>query len=233
MTVATMVETTSVDPKLRDLLTALGQTTDAMIAVGADLTIIGWNQAATELFGLDADEALGEFCHTILCWRDRCGGAVCEECATEPPVEVGELIPTREVIGRSSKGNPLWLNATTIVPPPELRDQCRLVHLVREVALPPELERLVVERLQGWSLATEEDVGVLSRLTPRETEVLHLLTEGLDGAAIANTLFLSPATVRNHIQHILKKLEVHSRTEAVGLALRKGRLPAVRPPIRP
>jgi LuxR family maltose regulon positive regulatory protein len=51
--------------------------------------------------------------------------------------------------------------------------------------------------------------------------VLQLLTEGLDGAAIAQRLFLSPATVRNHIQHILDKLGVHSRVEAVALALRR------------
>ncbi len=229
MTATITVETTAVSRQLRDLLTTLGQTTDAMVAVGPDMTIIGWNEAATELFGLKPDEALGEPCHTILCWKDRCGGPVCEECLSEPPAEDGELVPTREVIGRTSRGNPLWLNATTLVPPPQLRDQCRLVHLVREVALPPELERLIVERLQGWSLATENDVGVLGRLTPRETEVLRLLSEGLDGAAIANTLFLSQATVRNHIQHILKKLEVHSRTEAVSLALRQGRFPASRP----
>jgi PAS domain S-box-containing protein len=232
MTTATKVETTNLDPQLEDLLTALGQTTDAMIAVGADLTIIGWNAAATELFGLEAEEALGQFCHMILCWRDRCGDAICEECIADPPAADGELVPTREVIGRSSRGSSLWLNATTIVPPPELRHQCRLVHLVREVALPPELERLVVERLQGWSLATEEETGVLGRLTPREREVLHLLTEGMDGAAIATSLFLSPATVRNHIQHILKKLEVHSRTEAVGLALRSGRYRRPLPPTR-
>lgn len=223
MTVSTTVETIGVDQELADLLITLGRTTDAMIAVGADMTIVGWNEAATELFGLNADEALGEPCHTILCWRDRCGDAVCEDCVVDPPGENGDLLPTREVIGRSANGKTLWLSATTIVPPLPIRDQCRLVHLVREVSLPPELERLVVERLQGWSLATEKDVGVLSRLTPRESEVLHLLTEGLDGSAIAKTLFLSPATVRNHIQHILKKLEVHSRTEAVGLALRNGR----------
>jgi LuxR family maltose regulon positive regulatory protein len=51
--------------------------------------------------------------------------------------------------------------------------------------------------------------------------VLQLLTDGLDGPAIAKQLFLSPATVRNHIQHILAKLGVHSRVEAVALALRR------------
>ncbi|MFV1962819.1 MAG: response regulator transcription factor [Acidimicrobiia bacterium] len=50
--------------------------------------------------------------------------------------------------------------------------------------------------------------------------MLQLLTEGLDGKAIAEQLYLSPATVRNHIQHILAKLGVHSRAEAVAFALR-------------
>ncbi len=58
-------------------------------------------------------------------------------------------------------------------------------------------------------------------LTNREREVLNLLAEGLDGAAIAERLVLSPATVRNHIQHILARLDVHSRAEAVALALRR------------
>ncbi len=223
MTSGTAVETIAIDQQAADLLTTLGRTSDAMIAIGANMTIVGWNEAATELFGLSADEVLGEPCHSVLCWRDRYGDPICDGCIAEPPGASDELVPTREVIGRAANGRTLWLSATTIVPPSEIRRQCRVVHLVREVALPPELERLVVERLQGWSLATEEDAGVLSRLTPRENEVLHLLTEGLDGAAIAQTLFLSHATVRNHIQHILKKLEVHSRTEAVGLALRNGR----------
>ena len=66
-------------------------------------------------------------------------------------------------------------------------------------------------------------VRVVSRLdvrTPREGEMLELLAAGLDGPGIAERLFVSPATVRNHIQHILAKLEVHSRVEAVALALR-------------
>lgn len=223
MTASPEVETAEVDQLLADLLATLGRTSDAMIAVGADMTIVAWNDAATEMFGLTAEEALGRPCHSVLCWRDRCGDEVCADCVTAPPGDTDELMPTREVIGHSADGKTLWLSATTIIPPREIRSQCRLVHLVREVTLPPELERLVVERLQGWSLATEEEPGVLDRLTARENEILRLLTEGQDGSAIATTLYLSPATVRNHIQHILEKLEVHSRTEAVALALRNGR----------
>ena len=42
----------------------------------------------------------------------------------------------------------------------------------------------------------------LESLTPRKMKVLRLLAEGLDGFAISEKLFLSPATVRNHVQHI-------------------------------
>lgn len=223
MMVRPIVETGRVDQPLADLLEVLGRTSDAMVAVGPDLTIVAWNDAATDLFGFSAKEALGRPCDEVFCWRDRCGDPVCEGCPATSPGADDEVMATREVIGRSKAGRTLWLSATTIVPPPELRSQCRLVHLIREVALPPELERLVVERLQGWSLATDDDPGLLDALTPREREVLGLLTEGLDGAAIGERLFLSPATVRNHIQHILSKLGVHSRTEAVALALRNHR----------
>ena len=215
-------EVSGVDLLLDDLLSTLGRTSDAMVAVGPDMRIVGWNDGATELFGMTADDAIGRPCSSVMCWRDRCGDPICERCGDED-VAGDELMPTRDVLGRTADGRTLWLNATSIVPPPELRDRFRLVHLIREVGLPPELERLVVERLQGWSPAGEEEETVLDRLTPREQEILGLLTEGLDGSAIARDLYLSPATVRNHIQHILEKLEVHSRTEAVALALRSGR----------
>ncbi len=213
--------TITVQLRLSELIDTLGRTSDAMVAIGPDLTIVGWNDAAEDLLGYTAEEALGRPCFEVLAWSDRCGEAVCnEECAAVCQGDQDEIVATREVIGRTASGKRLWLNATTLVPPTELRSGCRLIHLVREVALPPELERLVVERLQGWSPALYPVDPRLASLTPREKEVLGLLTEGLDGAAIAERLFLSAATVRNHVQHILTKLEVHSRTEAVALALR-------------
>jgi two-component system, NarL family, nitrate/nitrite response regulator NarL len=52
-------------------------------------------------------------------------------------------------------------------------------------------------------------------LTPRESEVLALLADGLRQPEIARRLYISPRTVGKHIEHILAKLGVHSRTEAV------------------
>lgn len=61
-------------------------------------------------------------------------------------------------------------------------------------------------------------------LTPREGEILRLLADGLGTAQIAQRLFISPTTVRNHVQNVLRKLDVHSRIEAVAWARRQGLL---------
>ena len=58
------------------------------------------------------------------------------------------------------------------------------------------------------------------RLTPRQTEVLRLLERGRSTEQIAHQLHLSIETVRNHIRHILRALDVHSRLEAVAVGRR-------------
>lgn len=57
-------------------------------------------------------------------------------------------------------------------------------------------------------------------LTQREREILGLLVEGLRGDAIASRLTLSNHTVRTHLYNLFRKLDVHSRTEAIGYATR-------------
>jgi DNA-binding NarL/FixJ family response regulator len=58
-------------------------------------------------------------------------------------------------------------------------------------------------------------------LTKRELEVLQRLADGLRPAEIARALFISPNTVVSHLKHVLAKLGVHSRAEAVALAYRE------------
>ncbi len=59
-------------------------------------------------------------------------------------------------------------------------------------------------------------------LTPREIEILNLLVEGIDTQQIAEKLFISIETVRNHIRHIYEKLQVHSKSQAVVKAIKEG-----------
>jgi DNA-binding NarL/FixJ family response regulator/signal transduction histidine kinase len=67
-----------------------------------------------------------------------------------------------------------------------------------------------------------EDRLAISRLTPREREVLQALAQGLSSQEIAKRLRVAPRTERNHMASILAKLGVHSRLQALVFALRNG-----------
>jgi DNA-binding NarL/FixJ family response regulator len=63
--------------------------------------------------------------------------------------------------------------------------------------------------------------SLASKLTPRELEVLRLLANGLGQDEIASDLFISRKTVATHIEHVLQKLGVRTRAQAVALAYRE------------
>jgi DNA-binding NarL/FixJ family response regulator len=65
-------------------------------------------------------------------------------------------------------------------------------------------------------------VAAVDELTNRERDVLRLLAQGLSQADIAQSLVISPKTVATHIQHVLEKLGVHSRAQAVAHAHNSG-----------
>jgi DNA-binding NarL/FixJ family response regulator len=88
-----------------------------------------------------------------------------------------------------------------------------------EVLVSPALLSRLIGRLH------RDDRGIGSDLTARELDVLGLLAEGLSNAAIAGRLFLSVNTVRNHVANVLAKLGVHSKLEALSVAVREGLLP--------
>ena len=73
----------------------------------------------------------------------------------------------------------------------------------------------------GSVFAASESNPLRDKLTPRERQVLQMLSDGLAQNDIAAELVISPKTVGTHLQHILSKLEVHSRAEAVALAHRE------------
>jgi len=66
------------------------------------------------------------------------------------------------------------------------------------------------------------DTGLITTLTDREREVLVLMARGLDNAQIASDLFVSEATVRTHVGHVLSKLDARSRVQAVVVAYESG-----------
>lgn len=90
-----------------------------------------------------------------------------------------------------------------------------------EVYLYPSLAKyLVKDYLTQQSLAIAYDS--LNDLTPREQEVLAQLADGATNTEIAQELVISPKTVARHRENIMRKLNMHTRTELVKYAIRKG-----------
>lgn len=67
-----------------------------------------------------------------------------------------------------------------------------------------------------------EGTEEFERLTEREKEILKLLAEGYTNKEIAGALQITPHTVQTHREHLFQKLNIHSRTELLKYALRKG-----------
>jgi DNA-binding NarL/FixJ family response regulator len=72
--------------------------------------------------------------------------------------------------------------------------------------------------LHGYREGNAGGRDPLARLTPREREVLGYLAEGINRGEVAERMRLSAATVRSHVQNLLRKLGVHSTLEAVAVA---------------
>ncbi len=84
--------------------------------------------------------------------------------------------------------------------------------------------RLTIEDavVEAASLARDEGAGTLDTpLTPRERDVLRLLMAGMSDREIGEELFISPRTAQTHVLSLYRKLDVHSRTEAIAEARRR------------
>ncbi len=86
----------------------------------------------------------------------------------------------------------------------------------------PQVGHHVLERLRGQAGGAEGARGEETPLSERELDILRLIAEGCDNDEIAERLFLSPRTVKNHVSSILAKLQMDNRVQAAVYAVRKG-----------
>ncbi|HEX9098066.1 MAG TPA: response regulator transcription factor [Candidatus Dormibacteraeota bacterium] len=91
-----------------------------------------------------------------------------------------------------------------------------------EVLIPAELFARAIARQRGVVTRKRERDQLLAEFTPRELDILHLLAEGLDTTAMAQRLAIAPHTVEWHVRHVIEKLQVHSKLQAVIAAAHKG-----------
>jgi len=132
----------------------------------------------------------------------------------------------------TGSGERKWINVSVIIAHVESGPSPLTVHLIRDIEDRKNTENLTREIIvRVGELTGRQADEVLRRgaarqppvhLTPRELTILRLLARGQATEAISTDLSISTATVRNHIQRMLKKLHCHTRLEAVMRAARAG-----------
>jgi DNA-binding NarL/FixJ family response regulator len=107
-------------------------------------------------------------------------------------------------------------------PPEQLAEAVRLVNR-GDALIAPEVTRSLIEAFARIpDSSTPAPAPLRDTLTPREIEVLTQLAHGASNAEIAETLFIGEATAKTHVSHILTKLGLRDRTQAVVLAYESG-----------
>jgi DNA-binding NarL/FixJ family response regulator len=106
-------------------------------------------------------------------------------------------------------------------PPEQLAGGIRAV-AAGEALLAPTVTRRLIEEFARVGPATRARPETLDELTPRELEVLRLLARGMSNAEIAAHFVLGETTVKTHVAHVLNKLGLRDRVQAVVLAYESG-----------
>ncbi|MBV9605921.1 MAG: response regulator transcription factor [Solirubrobacterales bacterium] len=106
-------------------------------------------------------------------------------------------------------------------PPARLAEAVRLI-ATGEALLAPTITRRLVEHYIRQPSPDEQTAQRLAELTERERETLRLIARGLSNAQIAQHQFVAEATVKTHVSHILTKLDLRDRVQAVVLAYETG-----------
>ena len=206
---------------------------DGVFAVDRRQSIVLWNKRATEILGFTSEEVQGKKCFGIVCGRDARDCMVCRRgCRAIAEAKRLQPAPTRDIAVRTKGGIDAWLNLSTVVVPSRRQDLSVLIHLFREVTRHHDLQSAAQDFVETVShgpskkkvrsIKRETYPANLSDLTHREREVLACLASGISTDLISDKLCISPRTVGNHVNNILRKLGVHSRLEAVTCSIKNG-----------
>jgi len=193
----------------------------AAFTSGPDGTLTGWNRAAERLLRIDASDVMGRCCHEVVAGHDQFGNLYCgDDCPIRRMARHGvPICPFRLDLGCGSGDRlPFYVSIVVVGGVPE--HGLFLVHLL-EPAYGDADQLPGTDTLEAPRFSNARRV---QRLTPREVEVLRMIGEGVGTDEVAALLGISNATVRNHVQSCLRKLEAHNRIEAVRLAERLGLL---------
>jgi len=205
----------------------------AAVATDDNNRIQHWNDAAIELFGFTAEEAIGRNFQQVIQARDVHGNRLSgDHGAFHEMIRIGEAPQSFEIAIITATGKMIRVAVSVVVVLGPQTGEYALVYLMtpmhRRRRADEAIDRLLAQAnlpgvtVPGTSLPTGAEQRGTSKqphLTRRQLEVLLLLAEGKKSGEIAEELNISVHTVRTHIQGILRTLGAANRLEAVSRAL--------------
>jgi DNA-binding CsgD family transcriptional regulator len=176
-------------------LTAFERSADPILVTDDRGEVRFLNKAAADFLRCDQSSAAGVPCWELVGMRTKSGAAFCgPDCPVQRQARAGTL-PVRRRLFRPGPSGPVAVDVSTVLLTSARLGRRAVLHLLVPVGGRPR--------------------RLLARLSPREGEVLDLLAGGHSTRTVADRLFISPTTVCNHVQSILRKLDLHSRLEAI------------------
>jgi PAS domain S-box-containing protein len=214
-----------VPPVVAPLFASFALSPDAVFVTNRLNRIVAWNQSAEQLLGFSTEEAVGASCAGLLLGCDVHGNRYCgETCAVTQMAVRGEPVRHFALRLRAKGGRIVPADVSilhVVAPSPDL---FFLVHLLQVEEPRPAFSASVaaasppVPALEAARVSPDLRAR---KLTSREVEILGMLAAGHTTPEMASRLHISRLTARNHLQNILDKLEVHSKSEAVAFAFQK------------
>lgn len=216
---------------LRDIVSIVNGTGDPAFAIDGQGLIAVWNRAAEEVFSIASADACGIKCSEVIKGVDECGIVCSDDCIVLQHSEDEPALRNFDLLVETPNGKN-WFNSSLICLHCSGESSPYKIHILRQIDLQKRLEMSVRQFLVNETDVSDDQAATLKSaghsmlrdvsLTQREIEVLKLRAEGMSSPVIAEKLYISSATVNNHLQHVLKKLNAHSRIEAVYRAEHSG-----------
>lgn len=222
--------------QLHEIIKLVSNTSDPSFAVDGSGCVAAWNSAAEAMFALSACDAIGRQCNEIVQGEDECGPVCSADCTIQQAI--GKYHPVGNFDLQVQTANGIqWCNVSVLIADGENPTTRYSIHIVRQNDFRTRLDLLVRKLLvrdfivTGTGLPAEQVTTQISltrsptrenNLSARECDVLKLLAKGVTTTAVAELLHISRTTVNNHVQHILRKLNSHTRLEAIRRAERGG-----------
>ena len=201
-----------------------------VFAVGADGRVRYYNSATADLIGCDRLEAIGRPCWRFARLRAGNGAPHCSrDCPVMRGAHAGSFPEMHPVILPRPAREPIRFGLVSFLVPPPKNGRWAVMHMLEPSheltsGVHPEINGPAVRRRIPAPAHLDRRLGLL---TKREKEILGALAESLDVETIADQFCLSTWTVRNHVQHILRKLRLHRQVDAILMLLQK--YPGARP----